>query len=203
LQVADRWHLLKSLTDTVERLLERERIILIEALKLTLLELPYVPQIMAAYLKFWWKYERSEPEEMWEMISRIGFDDRYREAFDYVMGRLRGGLLSRRTRQETLKAKTEARRRMPRLVSRLFVRDPDELLCADREYLRVLKDPNQEVGAAYELVQGFVRMLRGRHPEMLDGWLKKALGSVSPEMRGFAEGLRADHDAVRAALCEE
>jgi transposase len=134
---------------------------------------------------------------------RIGFDDRYREAFDYVMGRLRGGLPSRRTRQETLKAKTEARRRMPRLVSRLFVRDPDELLRADREYLRVLKDLNQEVGAAYELVQGFVRMLRGRHPEMLDGWLKKALGSVSPEMRGFAEGLRADHDAVLAALCEE
>ena len=92
---------------------------------------------------------------------------------------------------------------MPRLVSRLFVRDPDELLRADREYLRVLKDLNQEVGAAYELVQGFVRMLRGRHPEMLDGWLKKALSSVSPEMRGFAEGLRADHDAVLAALCEE
>ncbi len=68
LQVADRWHLLKNLTDAVERLLERERISLSEALKLMLPELPYVPQIMAAYLRFWWKYERSEPEEMWEMI---------------------------------------------------------------------------------------------------------------------------------------
>jgi hypothetical protein len=29
------------------------------------------------------------------------------------------------------------------------------------------------------------------------------LGSVSPELCDFAEGLRADHDAVRAALCEE
>jgi transposase len=38
---------------------------------------------------------------------------------------------------------------------------------------------------------------------MLDGWLKEALGSVSPELRGFADGLRADHDAVRTALCEE
>jgi transposase len=64
----------------------------------------------------------------------------------------------------------------------------------------VLKDLNQEVGAAYELAQGFVGMLRGRHPEMLDGWLQEALSSVSPELRGFAEGLRADHDAVRAAL---
>jgi transposase len=70
-------------------------------------------------------------------------------------------------------------------------------------YLRVLKDLNQEVAAAYELAQGFVRMLRGRHPKMLDGWIEEALGSVSPELRGFAEGLRADHDAVRAAFCEE
>jgi transposase len=46
-------------------------------------------------------------------------------------------------------------------------------------------------------------MLRGRHPEMLDGWLKEASSSFSPELRGFADRLRADHDAVRAALCEE
>lgn len=203
LQVADRWHLLKNLTDAVERLLERERISLSEALKLTQPEPPYVPQIMAAYIRFWWKYERSEPEQMWEKISRIGFDDRYREAFDYIVGRLRGGLPTRRTRQETLKAKTEARRRVSRLVARLFVRDPDELPDADRGYLRVLKDLNQEVGAAYELAQGFVQMLRGRRPEMLDGWLEEALGSVSPELRSFAEGLHADHEAVRAALSEE
>jgi transposase len=80
---------------------------------------------------------------------------------------------------------------------------PDELPDADREYLRVLKDLNQEVAAAYELAQGFVRMLRGRHPEMFDGWIEKAIDSRSAELRGFAEGLRADYDAVRAALCEE
>jgi hypothetical protein len=97
---------------------------------------------MVAYLRFWWKYERSDPEQMWEKISRIGFDDRYREAFDYVVGRLREGLPTRRTREETLKAKTEARRRAPRLVAQLFVKDLDELPDTDREYLRVLKDLN-------------------------------------------------------------
>ena len=60
--------------------MERERISLSEALKLTLPEPPYLSQIMVAYLKFWWKYERSDPEEMWKKISRIGFDDSYREA---------------------------------------------------------------------------------------------------------------------------
>ena len=75
-------------------------------------------------------------------------------------------------------------------------------LTTNYRYLRVLKDLNQEVAAAYELAQGFVRMLRGRHPEMLDGWLEEASGSASPELRSFAEGLRADHDAVGAALSE-
>jgi hypothetical protein len=87
---------------------------------------------------------------LWEKISRTGFDDRYREAFDYVVvGRLRGGLPTRRTSQETLKPKTESRRRIPKLVGRLSVRDPDELLQGDQEYLRVLKDLNQEGGALY------------------------------------------------------
>jgi transposase len=138
---------------------------------------------------------------MWEAISRTRLG-RYPEAFDYIVGRLREGLPIRRTREETLKAKTEARRRTPRLLARLFMRDPDELSAADREYLRVLEDLNQEVAAAYELAQGFSRMLRGCHPKMLDGWLQEASNSVSPELRGFAEGLRGDYGAVRAALCE-
>jgi transposase len=37
---------------------------------------------------------------------------------------------------------------------------------------------------------------------MLDGWLEEASNSDSPELRGFAESLRDDYDAVRAALCE-
>jgi hypothetical protein len=50
-QVADRWHLLKNLSDAVERVLERERISLNEALKLTLPEPPPVgPDALAGEL---------------------------------------------------------------------------------------------------------------------------------------------------------
>ena len=45
-------------------------------------------------------------------------------------------------------------------------------------------------------------MLRERDPEMLDGWLEEASASRSPELRSFAEGLRGDYGAVRAALSE-
>ena len=40
LQIADRWHLMKNLTDTLQRVLERERISLEQALKRTLPEEP-------------------------------------------------------------------------------------------------------------------------------------------------------------------
>ncbi len=132
LQVADRWHLMKNLTDTLERVLERERISLGEALK----------------------------------------------------------------------AKAEAKRRAPRPLARLFARDPEKLSAADREYLGELWGLNSELERAYGLAQGFSRMLRERDPQMLDGWLEEASGSVSPELCGFAEGLRGDYEAVRAALSE-
>jgi transposase len=200
LQVADRWHLMKNLTDTVECVLERERISLREALKLTVPEPPYLPPLMVAYTKFCWKHGSGDVERLWEELSP--YFGTYRQAFDYAVERLRKGLPTRRTREETLEAKAEAKRRAPRPLARLFGRDPEKLCAADREYLRELWGLNSELERAYGLAQGFSRMLRGRHPEMLDGWLEEASDSASPELRSFAEGLRDDHDAVQAALCE-
>jgi hypothetical protein len=42
------------------------------------------------------------------------------------------------------------------------------------------------------LAEGFSWMVRERDPEMLDGWLEEASESDSPELQGFAEGLRYD-----------
>jgi transposase len=203
-QVADRFHLMKNLTDSVERILERERISLDEALKLTLPEPPYLPPLMVAYTKFCLKHGDGDDvvEGIWEKLSRTSSLRSYRKAFKYVVERLREGLPTRRTREETLKAKAEAKRRAPRPLARLFARDPEKISIADREYLRELWRLNSELERAYELAQGFCRMLRERDPEMLDGWLEEASDSDSPELGSFAEGLRADYSAVRAALCE-
>jgi transposase len=202
LQVADRWHLMKNLTGTLERVLERERISLGEALKLTLPELPYLPPLMVAFIKFCWKYGDGDVEGIWEKLCRTPSLRSYQKAFEYVVERLREGLPTRRTREETLKAKAEAKRRAPRPLARLFARDPEKLSAADREYLGELWGLNSELERAYGLAQGFSRMLRERDPQMLDGWLEEASGSVSPELCGFAEGLRGDYEAVRAALSE-
>ena len=111
LQVADRFHLVKNLTDTLERILERERISLSEALKRTLPEKPqYLPPLMRAYIKFCLSYGSGDVERLWQQLSTY-FGSSYRQAFDYAVKRLRKGLPTRRTREETLKAKAEARRR--------------------------------------------------------------------------------------------
>ena len=203
LQVADRWHLMKNLTDAVERVLERERISLGEALKRTLPEEPpYLPPLMVAYVKFCWKHGDSDVEGLWEKLCRTPSLRSYRKAFDYAVKRLRKGLPTRRTKEETLKAKAEAKRRAPRPLARLFGRDPEKLSAPDREYLGELWRLNSELERAYKLAQGFSRMLRERNPEMLDGWLEEASNSDSPELQGFAEGLRGDYGAVRAAFSE-
>jgi hypothetical protein len=77
--------------------------------------------------------------------------------------------------------RAEDRRRIPRPVARLFGRDPEKLCASDREYMRKLGGLNSEVERAYELPQGFSRMLRvRRHLEMLDGWLEKASPADRP-----------------------
>src|SRR4051794_29051066 len=103
----------------LERLLERERISLQEALKLTLPEEPpYLPPLMVAYVKFCWKYGDGDVEGIWEKLCQTLSLRSYWKAFEYVVKRLEEGLPTRRTREETLKAKAEATRRAPRILAR-------------------------------------------------------------------------------------
>jgi Transposase/zinc-finger of transposase IS204/IS1001/IS1096/IS1165 len=129
-QVADRFHLMKNLTATIERVLERERISLGEALKLPLPEEPpYLPPLMVAYIKFCLKHGDGNVEGIWEKLSQTSSLRSYRRAFDYVVKRLREGLPTQRTREETLKAKAEAKRRAPRPLACLFAERRRETLC--------------------------------------------------------------------------
>ncbi len=130
IQVADRFHLMKNLTDTLERILKRERVSLSEALKRTLPEEPpYLPPLMRAYIKFCLTHGSGDAERLWEELSP--YYGSYRKAFDYAVRRLRAGLPTRRTGGETLAAKAEAKRRAPRPLARLFARDLEKLSVSD------------------------------------------------------------------------
>jgi transposase len=54
--------------------------------------------------------------------------------------------------------------------------------------------------AVNELVSDFAGMARQRQGQHLNTWIAAAQASDSPQLRGFANGLLADYDAVRAGL---
>lgn len=51
-----------------------------------------------------------------------------------------------------------------------------------------------------ELAQSFAEMVRERQAGKLDGWLGEVAHSGNKALINFANGLRADYDAVFAAL---
>jgi transposase len=53
---------------------------------------------------------------------------------------------------------------------------------------------------AVELAEAFIALVRGREAAQLDAWLQKAEHSAVPPLQRFAKRLRADHEAVHAAL---
>ena len=76
----------------------------------------------------------------------------------------------------------------------------DQRLEWQQKYLTQLCEADQEIRAANELIQEFTSMLRERQGNRLDAWLKKAEESSIAELRGFAQSLKRDYDAVKSGL---
>jgi transposase len=71
---------------------------------------------------------------------------------------------------------------------------------AQRKNLEQIGQASQELQRAYELSQQFVGMVRQRQAEPLDAWLKQVKEQGTPELIGFASGIKRDAAAVRAGL---
>ena len=93
-----------------------------------------------------------------------------------------------------------ARRPAVSRLAWLLVRDPADLGDADRALLGQLHAACPMAATAYPLLQQFVRMVKARTPEPLDAWLAAATACGVPDVTSFAEGLRREHAALRAAL---
>lgn len=82
----------------------------------------------------------------------------------------------------------------------LFLADPATLDPEERTYLGHIRTLCPEIAQADILLSAFRHLVRERDHAALDSWVDEAAANVSPEMRGFAAGLRRDHAAVAAAL---
>lgn len=86
-----------------------------------------------------------------------------------------------------------------RQLAWLLVRNPDDLEAEDRNLLQHIQQ-DAEVVCAYKLAQRFGQIVRTKQAEALDAWLGDAMSSTLAELKTFANGLRQDLGAVRAAL---
>lgn len=77
---------------------------------------------------------------------------------------------------------------------------PEELTDGEKPVAELLLRLSPEVVRARELALSFVKVVKERRADDLRQWLIEALRSEIPEFVGFANGLTADLQAVRAAL---
>jgi len=91
----------------------------------------------------------------------------------------------------------------PRQAAGLLLRAADDLDAHDRAYLGRLVHLCPEIGRVHTLAQEFQEIVRTRNQAGLEPWLQEAECSGSPEVEGFAQGLRRDRAAVAAALTLE
>src|SRR2546429_2749415 len=76
----------------------------------------------------------------------------------------------------------------------------EQLLDWQKEYLKRLCEADQEIAHTSGQIQSFTSMLRERHGERLDAWLKQVEEQGVAELQSFAQGLQRDYDAVKAGL---
>jgi Transposase len=87
----------------------------------------------------------------------------------------------------------------PRHLTWLLLRDPESLDGKEQQRLAFLRGV-EALNTTFDLVQRFFRMVRKRNAEPLDSWLEECLSSGVPDLQTFAEGLKREYPALRAAL---
>jgi len=92
------------------------------------------------------------------------------------------------------------RRMSPTRASWLCVSKPAKLDEKQRQQVEHIRKGHADLETAYQLSQAFVLMLAERREADLDEWLVQAQHSGIAELKSFAQGIRRDYAAVRAAF---
>jgi transposase len=96
-----------------------------------------------------------------------------------------------------------ARRLSPTRASWLCVSKPEKLDEKQRQQVERIRKGHCDLDCAYQLSQTFVLMLSERRGKDLDAWLVQAEHSGIAELKSFAQGIRRDYAAGRAAFSSE
>jgi len=91
-------------------------------------------------------------------------------------------------------------RMSPTRASWLCVSQPKRLDEKQLRQVELIQAGHADLDTAYQISQAFVLMLAEGQEQDLDGWLRQAEQSGIAELKTFAQGIRLDYAAVRAAF---
>ena len=133
-------------------------------------------------------------------LTAKGFRGSYCSVQRYVRSRL--GLAGKKRERANAARPSDPPRPSPRQLSFEWVRRPEDRKPTEQRRIDAIRAGSVELATALGLADQFADLLRKRSSGTLSDWLLKGEASSCPEMRGFAEGIRRDEAAVRAAVTE-
>ena len=163
----------------------------------------------AAHLERRWGEGCRDALQRWREIREQGYPRGSRQASRWATGRRERDPSAPKpgrpraapvSPEDGVAAVPQARRPSVSRLAWLLVRDPGGLGDDDRALLGHLRAACPMAATAYPLPQEFTRMVKTRTPEPLDAWLAAAGDCGVPDVATFADGLRREYAALRAAL---
>jgi transposase len=151
------------------------------------------------YIAKRWDEGTRSPKQLFLELSNLGYKGSYKVITRYV-AELRGPTCTHQYAHEAPKAPPS---KLPVSKAAFLLGKPAEKL--DEEELKIiqhLRRSSNQINNAYELAQGFQKMVRERIADGFEDWLLRAEKSIVPGMKNFAIGLRKDYDAVKMALSQ-
>ena len=151
-----------------------------------------------SYLQAQWQVGRHNASQLWREICHQGFTgSRGLVAQWAAQARkaLPSKISSNRTPQTLPKASMA-----PQQASWLLVKTDQALSQEEQAALQRMTTVDAQVAQVRALAQSFVAMVKDRQPQNLAPWLKSVADSGISALQRFADGLRRDLEAVKAAL---
>lgn len=159
---------------------------------------PYLP-----YLRQRWDAGIHNNSQLFAQIRARGYTG-CQSGLRRLLSEWRTELPPTRRQGQPRKPRLACLRASPRLSSRqaafLMISAPEKRTQVQQRYVEQMCQNQEELHRAYLLSQEFVKCLKERKAQFLDDWLARARASHIGELKSFANGIRRDYAAVRAAF---
>ena len=155
-----------------------------------------------AYLLERWHAGYRSAKELYHEIQTQGFPGKYSIVAAYV-SRLRPpqGRITRRRKSGSPATIVEVDKPLtPSRATWLVMRREATLNDDEKSQRARLQAQAGAIAEAIELTQDFAELVRQRQPDQLETWLERATASGLQAFKSFANGLRADYEAVKAGV---